>query len=99
MPPIYDFTCETCQDTYDLMVKYDERDSQTCPVCSSPVIRHFPSPMILKASHHDGIKRRGWAEMREASKLNKEAASSGSEENRKAIAKEIREKLKVNIQK
>lgn len=52
--------------------------------------RVYEAPMQLKASYPDGHKRKGWAEQREAVKLEKQAAVTGSRQTRAEISKEIR---------
>lgn len=87
--PTYDYDCEACGDTYDLLVPYAEREEQVCPVCAGPVTRQFPSRMVLKASFPDGHKRKGWDKVREASKLNIEKAGTRVSD-RKEISREIK---------
>lgn len=95
----YNFSCIPCELTEERQVPYVERDQQICHTCGESMTRHFPAPMVTQASYPDGMKRKGWAEMREASKLNKEAIVSKDPGHRKAIEKEIRNGLKVSITK
>lgn len=97
--PNYDYECIICLVLEERQVIYEDRDEQFCMKCENPLKRHFPAPMVTRASYPDGHKRKGWAEMREASKLNQEAIVSKSDSHKKQIATEIRDKLKVNISK
>lgn len=95
MPPMYDFLCPECETGEERNVPYAEREDQQCHTCGKVLLRMFPAPMVLSASFPDGHKRKGWSEMREASKLNKESANS-PHDRRKEIEKEIK-KLGVDI--
>lgn len=44
--PIYDFFCESCNDTFESLVKMDKRLSQSCPVCSEVVKLVISTPTI-----------------------------------------------------
>ena len=69
-----------------------------CPDCGAEAQYRISMPNITgKASFLDGHKRKGWADLKEANKLVREAASS-----KKDTAKEIRQeikKLKVRVEK
>lgn len=96
--PTYDFVCSVCSEPEIIQAPYEARDMQLCTICGSPTVRQLSAPHSTKASYVDGVRRKGWADMREASALNKEAAGSSSNETKAAISKEIRNKLKVDIQ-
>lgn len=51
--------------------------------------RVYTAPTLMTASYPDGLKRKGFAELKESAKLHREAAVSGKEK-RQEIAKEIR---------
>lgn len=51
--------------------------------------RVYEAPMVLEASYRDGVRRKGFAEQREAAKLTV-AAATETKQNRKEIAAEIR---------
>lgn len=77
------------------MVPYEKRLENTCPMCGEKGEYQFPAPNVVgKESFLDGHKRKGWAEIREKSKLQQEARKSRSREKRSEIASEIR-KLSV----
>lgn len=97
--PNYDYHCITCEEDLIVNVPYAERDRSPCPTCDCLLERQMSMPAVMKASYPDGVKRKGWAELREASKLNKEAIGSKDSGHRKAIEKEIRDGLKVRITK
>lgn len=95
--PNYDFECFHCQSTTILNVPYDKRDElYYCADCGFHLLRKFPAPMVARASYPDGTTNR-FKELKEASKLNKEAAVA-KDTTKKEIQKEIR-KMKVDIQK
>lgn len=89
--PSYDYKCTTCEQKFIEVVKYDQReDKQLCPDCgTSTGVYCISAPNITRASYVDGTKRKGFSEMKEAAKLNREAAHSGTEK-RREIEKEIR---------
>lgn len=98
--PTYDYTCRKpeCETSWEAVVRYEDRDIMSCPTCGSlDIQRHFPSPMVLKASFPDGHKRKGWADFREAAKLNK-AKANARPEHKGEYAAEIR-KMGVKVEK
>lgn len=95
----YEYECIVCEVFEDRQVPYLVRDEQFCTTCENPLVRQFPTPGVTRASYVDGTRRKGWAEMREASKLNREAAGSMSTDTKREIAREIRNKLRVDITK
>lgn len=54
------------------LVTFEERENQPCRMCNCIMERHFPSPKPLTASFPDGMKRPGWADVKEISKLKME---------------------------
>lgn len=100
--PNYSFRCSSGHTADEIVVHcpYDDRDTQTCLECGHPLERQITAPNFTKASYIDGQRGKtgAWKDMREASKLNREAATDSSQDNKKAIAKEIRDRLRVDIQ-
>lgn len=100
--PNYSFRCDVGHTTDEIIIgcKYEDRDNQICPDCGMSLIRQITAPNFPRASYVDGQRGKtgAWKDMREASALNKEAATDTSQDNKKAIAKEIRDRLRVDIQ-
>jgi DNA-directed RNA polymerase subunit RPC12/RpoP len=68
------FVCDGCGSEFDLVVDKRERDLPVpCNTCGLQARPTFSVPRNLRASHPDGTRRRGFAELREASEI--EAAS------------------------
>ena len=90
-----DIRCEDkeCAAVWDELVDMAELDNVfECKVCKGPAKRTISAPMVLKASYPDGMKRSGWAEMREQSKLETIVRSKqASKEDKTAAQKEIKE--------
>lgn len=95
--PNYDYYCEPCHEDRILQVKYEQRDMVDCPVCCEPMKRQVSMPMNLRASYPDGMRRKGWQDLKEASKLNVDAAGARAKE-KAEIKKEIR-KIGVEVEK
>ena len=95
MPPLYDYSCNSCLHKFSESVKYEDRDKLgniVCPVCSHlQVSRYFPAPTISKVSFPDGYKRPGWVDLKEAAKLEVAKANINSLKpgERSKISKEI----------
>lgn len=51
--------------------------------------RVYEMPMQMKASYPDGLKRKGWTELKEAAKLEKERAVARTDAQKNEIAREI----------
>lgn len=96
MPPMYDFTCEKCENDWMDNIRFEKRFDQICPFCGEKAIWKFPAPSNTRASYVDGTRR--FDNVREAAALNKEAITSRSKEKKKEIAAEIR-KLGVRVNK
>ncbi len=88
--PTYDYSCEECDLFWDTNVPYEDREKQLCGECGTLAKYHFPKGGIMKASYPDGHKRKGFAEMKEARKLEIQAAHCPSNATRNEIAKEIK---------
>lgn len=67
------FACDSCGREFDLVVDKRERDLLVPCECGQQARPTFSMPRNLRASHPDGTRRRGFAELREASEI--EAAS------------------------
>ena len=99
--PNYSYECKVCAAGEELILfaKYEERDNQVCPECSTPVTRQISAPNVMRASYPDGTKRKGFQDLKEAAKLNREAAGEkAGSERRKEIVSQIR-KMRVDISK
>ena len=97
MCPNYTYSCNVCGSTTEEFFKYSERpDIITC-ACGG-VANHTITAvgLMVKEAYLDGTKRKGWTEMKEASKLNKEKAVARDDKSRKEIAAQIK-KLGVKI--
>lgn len=50
MPAIYDYKCNKCKETFEVMVSQDEKDSVKCPNCGKKLERQlsFTKVVIVK---------------------------------------------------
>ena len=95
--PTYSYQCDTCGSTTEEFHKYSERpDTITCACGGTAQHTITAVGLMVKEAYLDGTRRKGWSDMREASKLNKEKASARDDKSRKEIANQIR-KLGVKI--
>lgn len=96
--PNYEFLCEPCMCVTTLNIPYSERpETVPCTFCSEPAKHMISLPAVMHVALPDGTRRRGWQDLKEAAKLNREAAISKNDV-KKDIKKEIR-KLKVGVEK
>lgn len=96
MPPNYDYACETCDSVTIENFRIAERpDSITC-ACGGTAKFRIAAPNLMQASFPDGTRRKGWSELREASKLNKAMAVEKKADRKREMAAEIR-KMGVKI--
>lgn len=88
---VYNFFCETCDQVFDGHFKIGTRpDKIPCPGgCGQEAEYRISAPMVMKASYPDGHKRKGWADLKAAAKLNIEAAGA-----KKETAAEIKQEIK-----
>lgn len=93
---IYRWGCEKCYVTTEISRPMAEctvpPDSEIVCLCSDSKptwTRIYEAPMVMKASYPDGMKRKGWAELKESAKLEKLAATS-KRETKAEIKNEIR---------
>lgn len=95
---LYDFQCTDCLLVEEhLCSKEDisaEAPPKLCPVCGTEMFRRMPAPSVRtdnnSASYVDGTKRPGFAEGKEAARLNVLKAQAGSAAEKAEIAKEIK---------
>jgi len=95
--PNYVYACNVCGSTTEEFFKYSERpDNITC-ACGG-VANHTITAvgLMVKEAYLDGTKRKGWSEMKEASKLNKEIGKAKDDKEKKQIANQIK-KLGVQV--
>jgi hypothetical protein len=90
MCPNYNFQCTECDLVTTEFYKYEDRpERMQCPACSTETAEYrIAMPGITRASYVDGTRR--FQDAKEASKLNKEMASSQSTANKRDIAREIK---------
>lgn len=99
----YEWQCSECEVVVEIQRPIAEcntpPDREVACLCEqSQWKRVFSMPMVVgKASYLDGQKRPGWQDLKEAAKLEKEAANS-RQDKKKEIAAEIR-KLGVRTSK
>lgn len=87
----YDYKCdvEECEFGVEpIVVSFDERDEQQCPVCGGELTRMFATPLPLRNSYHMGKKRKGFEELKRAAKLETKKAGLPAHK-RGEIQKEI----------
>lgn len=96
--PNYEFFCEDCSCVTTGNFLYADRpETVPCTFCEKPARYMMSKPTVMHVALPDGTRRRGWADMKEAAKLNKEAAVARGETKRD-IKKEIR-KLGIGVEK
>lgn len=95
--PTYTYVCLECDHVTDHNCPYVERpEFVECSICGKQAEYKLGAPLVMRASYHDGVKRRGYQDMREASKLNRQKAQTTGQA-RKEIEKEIR-KMRVKVE-
>jgi hypothetical protein len=72
-------------------ITYEKRDDiQLCPDCGKPhSYRKPPAPAVFRHAYHDGVRRAGFADIKEAAKLELDALDLPPSE-RAAVRQEIR---------
>lgn len=91
--PNYEYYCMKCDITVTAQFPYDKRPEMVeCTHCGNPGAEYLISApnLMVKEALPDGTKRKGWSDLKEASKLNKEMAVTKEDGNKKRIASEIR---------
>lgn len=88
--PTYLYRCTSCDETTDGHFKLTETRPETveCILCGEEARYELSAPMVLKASYLDGQRKKKFQDLREASKLNKQAGEVNSTEERKALKTE-----------
>ena len=89
--PTYTYVCEKCEHVTDSFHKLsDPRPEQVpCEQCGDPARFRISAPMVMQVALPDGTKRKGWQDLREASKLNRQRAEA-SDSTRKEMTQEIK---------
>jgi predicted nucleic acid-binding Zn ribbon protein len=96
--PNYTFICDVCESATEEHFRFADRpDTIQCACGGTAQHTITPVGLMVKEAYLDGTRRKGWADMREASKLNKEMGKQKDDKGRKEIANQIR-KLGVDIQ-
>lgn len=88
--PNYDYKCTGCEITVVEYRSYEERDlGGQCDICHSPRARaFFSAPGQMNTALPDGTARKGFAQLKEAAKLEEQAFDSKPAE-RKMITEEV----------
>jgi predicted nucleic acid-binding Zn ribbon protein len=67
------YLCGECAHSWGELVERDkEHEVMPCPICCGEARVTISAVTVLKASYPDGTKREGFAELKEASKLEAE---------------------------
>lgn len=92
MCPTYTYRCEKCDQVTDGFFRLTETrpDELPCIVCGESATYELASPLVMRNSHPDGVKRKGWADLKEASKLNRAVAGTDNLEEKAALKREIK---------
>lgn len=98
--PTYVYYCVECEKATDAFytLKETRPDSINCGQCGKPANYQLAAPMVLKASYLDGQRRKQWQDVREASKLNRAAAATDNQQEKKELQAE-QKKLGYNFTK
>lgn len=98
--PTYTYWCNTCEKMLDAFytLKETRPDLINCHQCNGVANYQLAAPMVLKASYLDGQRKKQWQDLREASKLNKAAAQTPNEQEKKELQNE-QKKLGYNFTK
>lgn len=90
-----DIRCADCDLVTDIMIDRDERSSTWgCPECGGPMSKTISAPNFTRKSYVDGTRRKGFAEMKEAVKLEREMMDLPPEQ-RKGHQRAIKELKKI----
>jgi putative FmdB family regulatory protein len=93
--PTYDYRCDTCDSVLTCFYKIADKPQTVKCDCGGTADAMLGAPMVLKASYLDGQRRKGFADLKEASKL-KAMANDSRADVRKDIQKEIK-KMGVKV--
>lgn len=98
--PNYSYYCESCETTSDHLFRIGSRpDTAPCGECDKSAIYVLVPPAIMTHAYLDGTKRKGFQDLKEASKLNRLAAGTDNQAEKQTLKNEIQNKLRVNISK
>jgi putative FmdB family regulatory protein len=88
--PTYTYWCNSCEEMLDAFytLKETRPDQINCHHCEGVANYQLSAPMVLKASYLDGQRKKQWQDLREASKLNKAAAQTANEQEKKELQSE-----------
>ena len=92
MPPTYTYRCEQCDHVTDGFYRLSETrpDQVPCESCGEQAQYTLAAPLVMRASYPDGTKRKGFGDLKEASKINKMIAQTDDPEARKVLKKELK---------
>lgn len=99
--PTYVYVCEGCAASTDAFYSFKETrpDSISCSYCEGGIAHYqLKAPVVLKASYLDGQRKKQWQDLREASKLNKAAAQTDNQQEKKELLDE-QKKIGYNLTK
>ena len=98
--PTYTYWCNSCEKMLDAFysLKDTRPDQINCDYCKGVANYQLAAPMVLKASYLDGQRKKQWQDLREASKLNKAAAQTDNQQEKKELQSE-QKKLGYNFRK
>lgn len=90
--PTYEFKCVECESINVEQFSMASRPDEIKCACGSPAKYMISAPnLVLKEAYLDGTRRKGWAELREASALNKEIGLQKTDKDKKRIEKQIKQ--------
>jgi putative FmdB family regulatory protein len=91
--PTYTYMCDICEtECSELFPMASRPDTVKCPECGGEAEYRIAAPgLVLKEAFLDGTKRKGWAEMKEASKLNRQMSVQPDRKDKDRIAGQIRQ--------
>ena len=97
--PNYTYVCGECESSTEEFSRYADRP-ETVPCACGGVASHTitATGLVMKEAYIDGTRRKGFSEIREANKLQRELRGRGSETDKKMIRSELK-KLKVETTK
>lgn len=95
--PNYTYTCIVCESATEEFYKYIERPDSIQCACGGTAFHTITAVgLMVKEAYLDGTKRKGWSDLKEASKLNKEIGKAKNDTEKKQIANQIK-KLGVQV--
>lgn len=88
--PNYSYQCEKCASISDHFCKYEDRPEQIVCDCGGMAKFKLIPPGIMTHSYMDGQGRKGYKDLKEASKLNVAAARTDNPQEKAEIKKEMK---------